>query len=135
MIKRMDLGWITVSDYARAKKFFTETLGLQIIADAPEWNWMELQGSEGGASLGIGASTDTESQDYKLVPPGSNTIMTLTVEDLVVAQKALSAKGVKFLGDIVEVPGHVKMLFFVDPDGNKFQLVQTLDEQTHESCC
>ena len=130
-IKRMDLAWITVSDFNRSKKFFAETLGLTLVADTPEYNWMELQASEGGVGLGVGAAGDKESSEYKLVPPGSNSVVTMTVDNLDAAKADFEAKGVKFVGEIVEVPGHVKMVFFVDPDNNKFQLVEMLDT----SCC
>ena len=58
--------------------------------------------------------------------PGNNSVVTLTVTDIVESKAELEAKGVKFFGDIIEVPGHVKMATFADPDNNVFQLVQML---------
>lgn len=123
MIKSMDLAWITVSDFQRAKTFYTETLGLTLRSGAPEYSWMELVGKDGGMALGVGGDCGT---DQNPVKPGQNAVMTMTVDDIVATKAALEAKGVQFFGDIIEVPGHVKMALFADPDGNKLQLVQML---------
>ncbi len=124
MIKRFDMAWITVSDCAKAKKFFTEMLGMQVRADTPEYGWVELVAKDGGAALGIGQYNPQYSKE---VQPGDNAVVTFTVDDIVKVKELFAQKNVTMLGDIVEVPGHVKMLFFADADGNKFQVVQMLD--------
>jgi predicted enzyme related to lactoylglutathione lyase len=124
-IKRMDLAWITVSDIARAKKFFVDTLGLKLNNDAPGHGWMELQGADGGGVLlGVGANHE----EKPLVGPGQNAVLTMSVDDLDVSMAALKAKGVTFVGEVIEIPGHVRIVFFVDPDNNKFQLVQDVSK-------
>lgn len=122
-IKRMDMAWITVSDSKKAKEFFCDILGLKLTSEAPEYGWMELVGHEGGAALGIGQSCEETAPDVK---PGQNAVVTMTVDDIVAMKKMLESKGVKFLGDIIEVPGHVKMALFCDADNNKFQIVEML---------
>ena len=119
----MDLAWITVNDLEKSKKFFTEVLGLKVSSGSDEHGWLELQGKDGGALLGVGQSRGGN-QDQ--VNPGQNAIMTMTVDDIVQAKEMLETKGIKIVGDIIEVPGHVKMLMFTDLDGNKFQVVQML---------
>jgi predicted enzyme related to lactoylglutathione lyase len=131
MIKRSDLAWITVSDINKAKKFFTEVLGLELRADTPEYGWIELMPKEGGCALGVGQS-NPEGDDVK---PGSNAILTFTVDDINAMKAVLEKNNVTILGDIVEVPGHVKMLFFSDLDGNKFQIVQMIESAHGKSCC
>lgn len=131
--KRSDLSWIMVSDIQKAKKFFTEVVGLEVRADTPEFGWIELSAKDGGAALGIGQFNPECGTEVK---PGDNAIVTFTVTDIVAVKKEFEKKGVKIIGDIVEVPGHVKMLFFTDLDGNKFQVVQMLDKQSHnQNCC
>lgn len=133
MIKRSDMAWITVSDSAQAKTLFVDILGMQVRADAPEYGWMELVAKDGGSALGIGQYNPEYSKEVK---PGQNAIVTFSVDDIVAAKTVLEKNGVMLLGDIVEVPGHVKMLFFADADGNKFQICQLLDEAPkHSSCC
>jgi hypothetical protein len=39
----------------------------------------------------------------------------------------LIKKQVKMLGEMMEVPGHVKLQMFQDSDGNHFQLAQMLE--------
>lgn len=133
VVKRSDLSWILVSDINKAKKFFTEVVGLEIRSDTPEYGWIELMPKDGGSALGIGQYNPQYGKDAK---PGENAIVTFTVDDIVKAKALFQEKNVTLMGDIVEVPGHVKMLFFADEDGNKFQLVQVLNEPAHgKGCC
>ena len=124
--KRSDLSWIMVSDIKKAKKFFTEVLGLEVRTDNSEYNWLELMPKDGGAMLGIGQA-NADSDCGKDVLPGSNAIVTFTVDNLEATKAEFEKKGVNILGDIMEVPGHVKMLLFSDLDGNKFQVCELLD--------
>jgi len=124
-IKRMDLAWIIASDTQKAKQFFGETLGLKISTDSSEHGWMEFVGHEGGATLGVGKECKTTAPD---LAAGQNAVVTMTVDNIVAMKKSLEDKGVKFLGDIIEVPGHVKMAMFCDADNNKFQIVEMLSE-------
>lgn len=133
IVKRSDMAWITVSDSSKEKKLFVDILGMKIQADAPEYGWMELVAKDGGSALGIGQYNPEYSKEVK---PGQNAIVTFSVDDILAAKRVLEKNGVTLLGDIVEVPGHVKMLFFADGDGNKFQICQLLDEPSqHSSCC
>ena len=120
-IKKIELIWITVGNFERSKHFFTNTLGLKVSCATPEYNWLELQGIEGGTLLGVGTAHKDST-----IKPGMNAVVSMTVDDIVAAKKELEDKGVTFVGDIIEIPGHVKMAQFTDPDGNNFQLVQQL---------
>lgn len=120
--KKIDLSWIVVSDIKKSKQFFTEIVGLKIKNETPEYGWLELEGHEGGSTLGVGQA-GPEHDDK----PGQNAVVTFNIDNIVDARKELESKKVKLIGDIVEVPGHVKMATFTDFDGNKFQLVETLD--------
>ncbi len=121
-IKSFDLAWIVVKDFKQAVKFYTETVGLKLLKVSEEYGWAELQGHHDGAMLGIA----TESAENPL-KAGKNACITFTVEDIEEAKESLHKKGAKFLGDIHEVPGHVRLLTGVDADGNHFQLAQLLD--------
>lgn len=115
------LSWIVVSDIKEARKFFTETLGFKELCFVEEYKWAEFQGKEGGSIIGV-AEQDPQ------MKAGSNSIITFTVDDVVKAKKELSAKGAKMIGDIIEVPGHVKMQTFCDKDGNHFQIAESLEQ-------
>lgn len=122
-INKLDLGWVTVSDFKKSKKFFVDTLGLELNSEADEYGWLELQGHLGGAKLGVAQMNERESHK-----PGSNAVLTFTVDNIEQKKRDLESKGVKFTSDIMEVPGHVKLATFVDPDNNTFQLVQVIKE-------
>lgn len=124
VIKSIDLGWIVVKDVKAAKDFYVNTLGFELTADAPEYNWAEVKAKDSAFVIGIGQKSDEHENDGMVI--GSNTVLTLTVDNIQDAITALTAQGVKFMGDVVEVPGHVKMISFVDPDGNHMQLVEKL---------
>jgi predicted enzyme related to lactoylglutathione lyase len=123
MIKKMGMAWVTVSDLAKAQKFFVDTLGLKLSpGSAPEWGWLEIGCNDNGGLM-IGVAQQNEHDNMK---PGSNAVITMTVDNLVEVKQQLEAKGVRFSGEIMIVPGHVKLATFADPDGNVFQLVQEL---------
>jgi predicted enzyme related to lactoylglutathione lyase len=122
-VKSIDLCWITVSDLAKAQEFFTKTLGFKLHERDTNLGWLELKGEVGGAMLGVAQFKGGCSAEK----PGSNAVATLKVDNIVAAKATLESKGVTFLGDIIEVPGHVKLASFTDFDGNKFQLVEELN--------
>lgn len=115
------LSWIVVRDLQKAIAFYTEVVGLKLLNSSPEYGWAELCGTEEGSSLGL-ATSASENQ----VLPGGNAVVTVTVPNIENAKKAMSAKGTRFLGDVLIVPGHVKLQTFQDQDGNTFQLVEDL---------
>lgn len=114
------LSWIVVKDIEKAIKFYTETAGLELKEFAKEYRWAELSGPQ-GAILGIAE----ESPECPL-KAGSNAIVTLSVDDIDKANAHFVKQGATLIGDVVEVPGHVKMQMFVDVDGNTMQICQKL---------
>ena len=106
---------IAVKDLAAAKKFYTEVLGLKLIADHGE----EMLLGSGSSKLEL----------YRSEFAGSNkaTYATWEVDDVENASKELAGKGVTFehydmpgvtrQGD-VHVMGDLHAAWFKDPDGN-----------------
>jgi predicted enzyme related to lactoylglutathione lyase len=120
-VKSIGLIWITVKDLKSAIKFYTEVIGLKLKEQHDQYGWAELSGQDGsGASLGIAQENDMDGMS-----PGSNAVVTLTVQDIVKAKNEMAKKGAKMVGDILEIPGHVKLQTVEDRDGNRLQLVQT----------
>ncbi len=120
MIQSSDLAWIVVSDINRARKFFTETIGLKEHVFSEEHFWAELGAEKGGSVLGI-------AQENPEMKAGSNAVVTFTVDNLDSTLKAFKDQKVDLIGEVMEIPGHVKMQLFRDVDGNLFQLVEKLD--------
>lgn len=120
-IKAINLAWIVVKDLKKAVKFYTEVVGLKLTELDEKYGWAELSGHDGGALLGIAQKCDAEPMQ-----PGQNAVVTFTVENLDKACLDLSKKGLKKKGDVLEVPGIVKLQMYVDHDNNHFQLVEQL---------
>ncbi len=120
----IDLVWITVADFKQAIKFYTEVVGLSLLQvhENEHMGWAELGSANGGAMLGIARSNKQDS-----IAPGGNACITLTVPNIQNAVTDIQKKGAKLIGNIQEVPGHVKLQLFVDPDGNFCQLVEPID--------
>ena len=109
VIKSTELCWIVVADLKRAVEFYTKTLGLTLVSLAEEFGWAELHGQDGGTRLGLAAVSQNNPMQ-----PGSNAVMTFVVEDMESAKKEFQAKGLKLVGEVMEVPGHVKLQDFVN---------------------
>lgn len=135
----IDLVWIVVNDFKSALKFYTEVAGLKLMEKNEEWGWAELEGHNGtGMRLGI-AQNRPKNQDP--IQPGQNGVFTLTVENVDQANRDLVKQGANLIGEVIEIPGHVKMQTVKDTEGNVFQIVEVLHAEacpTHEkkkSCC
>src|ERR1700722_5016007 len=106
-IKGIHLAWIVVENVEAAIKFYTETVGFTLMEFSKEYGWAELLGKD-GARLGI-AKHSSE------IAAGGNAVITITVTDIEKARDEFLKKNVHLVGDILEVPGHVKMQTFKDP--------------------
>ena len=115
----VDLAWYQVKDMDAAKRFYGDVLGLRKRIDLG--GWCEFSHSDEAASIGLNAMREGDDERGATV--------VLRVDDLARAQKELKAKGVKFEGEVHEVPGVVRIATFRDPDGNRLQICQVLMQQ------
>jgi predicted enzyme related to lactoylglutathione lyase len=109
---------VSVSDLERAAAFYRETLGLQQVMFSPEFNWAQFESGVPGAFIGMGVNTENLGV--------SNSSIGFGVRDIEAARAELERRGVTFEGDIMEVPGQVRLATFADPDGNTLMLSQRL---------
>lgn len=130
-VKEIGLCWIVVKDIQAAVKYYTEVVGLQLAEFNENYGWAEFEGTEGGTRLGIAQEKPDGSNNNSPILAGQNAVMTFTVDNLDQVKALMIKKGAKCEGDVVEVPGHVKMQTIIDNDGNKFQICELL----HHSCC
>lgn len=110
-IERADFISVPVTDMARARRFYAETLGLPCSDGA--WPEVDL----GNVSLYL---VDPRNTGAEFTGPHTAHIA-LRVPDVAAARAALEAKGVEFGGDIFDT-GVCHMAFFTDPDGNALML-------------
>ena len=106
---------ITVSDLARSKEFYRDTLGLKFLFDAGSMCFFQC----GNIRLMIGASD-------KPVAAGG-VILYYRVENLDETHEVLSARGVAFTQKphlVAKMPDHdLWMAFLADPDGHPIGLM------------
>lgn len=116
----ISLSWIVVKDIEAAVKFYTQTVGLTLREFNPHYGWAELSGPEGSI---LGLAKENMEQNAKA---GTNAVITVTVDNIAKARDEFLKKGVTLIGDVIEVPGHVKMQTFQDRDGNTLQMVELI---------
>jgi catechol 2,3-dioxygenase-like lactoylglutathione lyase family enzyme len=110
------IGFVTIVDVARAKKFYRDTLGLRLVGEEPPF---ALVFDANGIMLRLGMG--------KEVPVRVSTVLGWQVPDITATVRELEQAGVKFerfeqlkqdaLG-IWTTPTGSKVAWFKDPDGN-----------------
>ncbi|WP_020670570.1 VOC family protein [Amycolatopsis nigrescens] len=117
---------VGVRDQARAKKFWSETIGFTITTDVPYDdkgnNWVEVTSADGETALILSADpADSGRSAVSDELPTANFFF--YTDDIRRTYRELSAKGVEFPAEPVEQPwGWWSM--FVDSEGNRFALQQ-----------
>lgn len=106
---------LSVSDLARSKDFYQNTLGMKFLFDAGSMAFFQC----GNIRFALGVSPTA-------IAPGG-TILYFLVEDIEKTHELLTAKGVKFLQKphfIAKMPDHDLWLAFLeDPDKNTVGLM------------
>lgn len=117
-LRRISVISIPVSDPERAKSFYLDVLGFDLIADeefGQGHRWIQLA-PEGSRNTSI--TLVTWFDDY---PPGSVRGNLIEVRDLDDARVELTHRGLEFDGDANSTPWG-RFLAFADPDGNRWSL-------------
>ena len=116
-VERVDFVSVLTQDIARAKRFYTDVLGLEI----------ETEG-ESDMELRLGQVTldvfDPSSIGQMFAPSPAG--IALRVPDVDTARSELEAKGVVFDGETIET-GVCRQAWFKDPDGNALMLHRRFD--------
>ena len=142
MIKGLHHTNIVVSDMARTKRFYTETLGLEISLE------VSIEDSEFSRGAGL---ADTRVAATFFSVPGSNTLVEtfqylnppsrpmpsdskandmgfghicFEVADIQQAYRSLRDKGVEFASTPVTMGNGVRWCYFYGPDGERLELLQ-----------
>ena len=106
---------LTVSDLARAKAFYGETLGMKFLFDAGTMTFFQC----GPVRLMLGLA------EQAVTPAG--TILYYNVDDIQAVHAALMGQAVPFLQAphlVAKMPDHdLWMAFLKDPDGNVLGLM------------
>ena len=114
---KLDLVSVNVTDWARAKKFYGETLGLPVARFlSDDIGWMQF-GVEGTAQLAINLWRGPE--PFPRGDGGATIIF--GVDDAPKTVEELRRGGVK-CDDAIAIPDMVTYANFYDPDGNRLQI-------------
>jgi catechol 2,3-dioxygenase-like lactoylglutathione lyase family enzyme len=116
-IERVDFVSVLTRDIARAKRFYGETLGLELETEGEH----DLEFRCGQVTLDV-FDPSSIGQEFAPSPAG----LALRVPDVDAARAALEAQGVVFDGDTI-VTSVCKQAWFEDPDGNSLLLHRRFD--------
>lgn len=110
---------VPVSDQEKAKDFYVNTLGMELVRDdssVPGMRWVQVAPPSGGTQLSLVTW-------FASMPAGSLRGLVLKIVDLQGMYAELSARGVRFDGPPVEQPWALETVVY-DPDGNGIVLQQ-----------
>jgi catechol 2,3-dioxygenase-like lactoylglutathione lyase family enzyme len=112
VVEHVDFVSLLTQDIQRAKRFYTETLGLELETEGP----YDMEVRAGQVTLDI---FNPASQGEPFAPNLGG--VAFRVPDVAAARADLEAKGVEFVGETRDT-GVCHMAFFHDPDGNLLML-------------
>ena len=116
-VERVDFVSVLTQDLARARSFYTETLGLAVESEGDS----DLELSCGQVTLDV-FDPSSIGQAFAPSPAG----LALRVPDVDAARAELEGKGVVFDGDTITT-SVCKQAWFKDPDGNALMLHRRFD--------
>ena len=119
-LSKVTLFSVPVTDQDRAKAFYVDKLGFELVSDmpmGPGQRWVQVRPK--GAQTSITLVTW-----FETMPAGSLTGLVIETDDLDGDIAALQARGVAFEGDVQEQPWG-RYATFSDPDGNGLILQAT----------
>ena len=111
---------IPVSDQDRAKHFYTEQIGFDLVTDSSfemhgqKMRWIEVAPKGGYTTVAL-------TNWFPDLKPLAGLV--LSTDDVDGDYAALAARGVEFRGPPSEAIGG-RVAFFADPDGNRWNLTQ-----------
>jgi CreA protein len=111
---------IDVTDWNAARKWYSETLGLEEQFATEEAGWADFKSPVENTSIGLNRLEAGQAPSGR-----GGTTVTFSVANIEEARATLESRGVKFDGPTVEIEGMVKLATFVDPDGNGLMLAES----------
>jgi predicted enzyme related to lactoylglutathione lyase len=119
-MKHVSVVSVPVSDQTAAKHFYTELLGMELLAEAEfgdELRWIQVGPRGAQTSLTLVTWFDE-------MPAGSLRGLVIDCADLEAEYRLLTERGIRFLGPPASQPGGT-FATLTDPDGNHLSLRQT----------
>jgi predicted enzyme related to lactoylglutathione lyase len=120
-VKGVNDVYYNVRDMNRAVAFYHDVLGIKVVETDDWWTSLDVGGVRLGLHWSEGHEVPRVARDEHGAHAGAT--LTLRVDDIRVATKALEARGVTLLGPIQHAPWG-SLVAFEDPDGNVLKLMQ-----------
>lgn len=108
-----------VSDLTVAKKFYADTLGLDLVDEGHHWLIFDINGVEF-----IIMRVGNPGRLKKSYGTECGTVLCLQSENIHRDYETLKRRGVNFFSEIIEVSPGRFYIPFQDPDGNLLELIQ-----------
>lgn len=126
VVNKLSMVSVVVSDMKKAKEFYAEKLGLEVVTDYRQndnnW-WVTLTFPGGGTTITLARSSTTSNE-----PPKPDSLsFYFSTSDIAAAHQELNEKAVKTsdIQDNLYGPGSgVKFFQLKDPDGNQLTFAQ-----------
>ena len=128
MLQRIHHAAIICSDYARSRRFYTEVLGLRVVAEhlrAERQSWKLDLAGEGGLQIELFSFPSPPPRPSRPEACGLRHLA-FRVGDLDAARARLQAEGVELEPVRVDEFTGARFCFFADPDGLPIELVERL---------
>ena len=106
--------WYLVRDFDLGRDFYKRVLGFEETYVDWDDKWSKLESGAMRIALAEGEPTE-------------GGVATVDVEDVKAAAERLRDEGVE-VGVVLELAGQMRLVDIFDPDGNRVQLAQSLDE-------
>jgi catechol 2,3-dioxygenase-like lactoylglutathione lyase family enzyme len=116
---RLSVVRIAVTDWERAIRFYTETLGIPTTSRSDELGWAQLATGEGQLALERADPADPEGRELV----GRFVGVSLRVSDIWATHRVLAARGVEFVAPPEKQPWGGVLAHLRDPDGNVLTLL------------
>jgi len=115
---------IFVSDLEKAKKWYTEILGMKLVKEYPDLSCILMK--LGKTEFDIGVPDPSWGEGWNKVKIGGRTPIFFETDNIKKTVKELKKKGVKFVEELSKRPWGEMKAVFADPYGNEFNLIEVI---------
>lgn len=122
---------ITVYDLEKCVSFYRNKLGLEMKQNEKDYAYFAFKGSGQGLALISVSTANKLFPEVKFPATGQRThqsFLSMAVDDIDKECGELSARGVTFVIPPAVYPMGQKVAFFEDPEGNLWEIYQSIEE-------
>jgi catechol 2,3-dioxygenase-like lactoylglutathione lyase family enzyme len=113
---------IFVSDLKRAKKWYIEILGMELVEEYPEFQCILLR--LGDIEFDLGVPNSTWGKGWDKIRVGGRIPIFFETKNIKKTWEELKKKGIKVVEELSRKPWGEMSAVFADPDGNEFTLIE-----------